>query len=72
MGRQVLQRGLLPRQVVSVTCWKDLAYTYCRKRGRSHNRLSSPYSGCRVLEELAQDERHADTMQEKHDHLHEP
>ncbi|KAG2743528.1 P-loop containing nucleoside triphosphate hydrolase protein [Suillus brevipes Sb2] len=71
------QRSTIEHQLeLAKLPWEDKCFNVDsfqgKKRGRSHNRLSSPYSGCRVLEELAQDERHADTMQEKHDHLHEP
>jgi hypothetical protein len=49
---------------------KDLSDIRRRKRRRSHHRLSSSFRGHRVLEERAQDERHADAVQEKHDHLY--
>ncbi|KAG1747231.1 P-loop containing nucleoside triphosphate hydrolase protein [Suillus paluster] len=50
---------------------QDLADVRPRKRRRSHHRVFSPFQGHRVLEERAQDERHADALQGKHDHLHE-
>jgi hypothetical protein len=49
---------------------KDLSDIRHRKRSRPHHRLSSSFRGRRVLNERAQDERHADAVQEKHDHLY--
>jgi hypothetical protein len=49
---------------------KDLSDIRRRKRRRSHHRLSSSFRGHRILEERAKDERHADAVQDKHDHLY--
>jgi hypothetical protein len=49
---------------------KDLSDIRHRKRRRPHHRLSSSFRRYRVLEERAQDERHADAVQEKHDYLY--
>ena len=54
----------------SLDMLKDLSDIRRRKRRRPHHRLSSSFRGHRVLEERAKDERHADAVQDKHDHLY--